>query len=161
MQTFPLVHASMMQCVKKTIMTEGVIKGLYAGTVPALVCNIAENSILFLSYGICQKILMKFNNDRDLKELSALNNACAGSMASFVASLAICPTELVKCKLQALYETKKGISPQIGPVNLVKTILKQEGIQGFYRGFVPTIAREMPGYFFFFGGYEGIFSYDQ
>lgn len=25
---------------------------------------------------------------------------------------------------------------------------------GLFRGFGPTVAREMPGYFFFFGGYE-------
>ncbi|XP_044748225.1 mitochondrial ornithine transporter 1 [Coccinella septempunctata] len=154
MQTFPLVNESMMQCMKKTIKTEGVIKGLYAGTVPALVCNVAENSILFLSYGICQKIIQKINNN-SFKQLTTLENACAGSMASFVASLAICPTELIKCKLQALYETKSEGASKIGPMNLVRGILQQEGILGLYRGFIPTIAREMPGYFFFFGGYEG------
>lgn len=156
MQTFPSQNGSMIKCMKNTIMSEGILKGLYAGTVPALVCNIAENSILFLSYGVCQKIIQKIHNDGELKHLSALNNACAGSLASFVASLAICPTELIKCKLQALYETKNGkTTSQIGPINLFKNILRQEGVKGLYRGFIPTVAREMPGYFFFFGGYEG------
>ena len=31
------------------------IRGLYAGTVPALAANIAENSVLFAGYGVCQK----------------------------------------------------------------------------------------------------------
>lgn len=36
----------------------------------------------------------------------------------------------------------------------MKQILKQEGVPGMFRGLTSTIAREMPGYFFFFGGYE-------
>lgn len=32
--------------------------------------------------------------------------------------------------------------------------MRQEGIVGMFRGLVPTFAREVPGYFFFFGGYE-------
>ena len=41
-----------------------------------------------------------------------------------------------------------------GPWGLTKQILKAEGIRGLFKGLVPTFAREMPGYFFFFGGYE-------
>ncbi|KAL3266408.1 hypothetical protein HHI36_010584 [Cryptolaemus montrouzieri] len=156
MQTFPSEYGSMIKCVKNTLLTEGISKGLYAGTVPALVCNIAENSILFLSYGLCQKFIQKVNGISNVNQLTTLNNACAGSLASFFASLAICPTELIKCKLQALHETngKVNISDSASS-KIVRHILKSEGIMGLYRGFVPTIAREMPGYFFFFGGYEG------
>uniref|UniRef100_A0A915JQ01 Uncharacterized protein n=1 Tax=Romanomermis culicivorax TaxID=13658 RepID=A0A915JQ01_ROMCU len=32
--------------------------------------------------------------------------------------------------------------------------MRSEGILGFFKGFWPTFAREVPGYFFFFGGYE-------
>ena len=42
-----------------------------------------------------------------------------------------------------------------GPWALTKQVVRTEGIQGLFRGLVPTFAREMPGYFFFFGGYEG------
>lgn len=43
---------------------------------------------------------------------------------------------------------------KIGPWKLTKDILRNEGIKGMFRGLTPTFAREMPGYFFFFGGYE-------
>lgn len=33
-------------------------------------------------------------------------------------------------------------------------IVKQEGLLGLFRGMTSTWAREVPGYFFFFGGYE-------
>ena len=35
-------------------MKEG-IRGLYAGTIPALAASVAENSVLFAGYGVCQK----------------------------------------------------------------------------------------------------------
>ena len=37
---------------------------------------------------------------------------------------------------------------------LTKQIIQESGISGLYRGLTSTIAREMPGYFFFFGAYE-------
>lgn len=33
-------------------------------------------------------------------------------------------------------------------------IIRQEGFLGLFRGMTSTWAREIPGYFFFFGGYE-------
>jgi solute carrier family 25 ornithine transporter 2/15 len=39
-------------------MKEGISKGLYAGTIPAVVANVAENSVLFAAYGTCQKVMM-------------------------------------------------------------------------------------------------------
>jgi solute carrier family 25 ornithine transporter 2/15 len=37
---------------------------------------------------------------------------------------------------------------------MVREIFREQGIRGFYHGLVSTFAREMPGYFFFFGAYE-------
>ena len=41
-----------------------------------------------------------------------------------------------------------------GPWQLTKYIVKQEGPFALFKGLQATLAREMPGYFFFFGGYE-------
>lgn len=41
------------------------------------------------------------------------------------------------------------------PYSLTKDIIQREGIKGMFRGLGSTIAREMPGYFVFFGAYEG------
>lgn len=84
--------------------------------------------------------------------MSLLGNATSGFLAAFFSSFTLCPTELIKCKLQALHEMKQA--KRISPFQLTKQILKAEGIKGMFRGITPTFAREMPGYFFFFGGYE-------
>ena len=55
--------------------------GLYAGTVPSLVANVAENAVLFLAYGAAQN-LVSHGVGKQRKELNILENACAGSLAS-------------------------------------------------------------------------------
>lgn len=161
MQTFPTLYTGMVNCFKGTLITDGVVRGLYAGTVPALVSNVTENSVLFMCYGLCQKFMQNITHTRRIEDLSTLSNATAGFLAAFFSSIAICPTELVKCKLQAMYERNKQDLAlgkkveRVGPSKLVSQILKREGVSGFFKGFVPTLVREMPGYFLFFGGYEG------
>ncbi|KAJ3630856.1 hypothetical protein MTP99_012025 [Tenebrio molitor] len=161
MQTFPNLYTNMINCFMKTLRTDGVYRGLYAGTVPALAANITENSILFLCYGFCQKFIQQVSGTPSVTQLSSMQNATAGFLASFFSSLAICPTELLKCKLQAMYEVQKQQESQgikvvrLGPMKLAAEILRNDGPLGLFRGLVPTLVREMPGYFFFFGAYEG------
>jgi solute carrier family 25 ornithine transporter 2/15 len=159
MQTFPHLYHGMVHCSKETWLKEGIVRGFYAGTVPALVANIAENSVLFAGYGACQKVMAIVTHTEKVQDLDILSNATAGCMAAFFTAFALCPTELIKCRLQAMREmqAQAKVIPQtrIGPFNLTKQILKKEGIPGLFRGLTSTIAREMPGYFFFFGGYEG------
>lgn len=57
MQTFPSMYNGMVNCVLQTLRSDGIIRGLYAGTAPALVANVAENSVLFAAYGGCQKVI--------------------------------------------------------------------------------------------------------
>ncbi|XP_050304212.1 mitochondrial ornithine transporter 1 [Anthonomus grandis grandis] len=162
MQTFPSLYTNMVDCFKKTYIQDGICRGLYAGTIPALATNVVENSVLFLCYGFCQKIIINMTGANSAEDLTVLANAWAGFLASFFSSVAITPTELIKCKLQAMHEVNnqavsRGLTPPkyISPLGLTREIARNEGVRGLFRGLVPTLAREMPGYFFFFGGYEG------
>ena len=47
-----------------------------------------------------------------VEDLTPLANASAGFFAAFFSSLTLCPTELVKCRLQALQETQSLNSQQ-------------------------------------------------
>ncbi|XP_065337378.1 mitochondrial ornithine transporter 1 isoform X1 [Cloeon dipterum] len=179
MQTFPKLYTGMLHCCKETWVKDGIIRGFYAGTTPALMANIAENSVLFAGYGACQKVVATFTNTPKVQDLSVPANATAGCMAAFFTAFALCPTELIKCRLQAMREMhsqrpnekvftilttsiarSSNFYPcsfqhvRIGPFGLTKQILQKEGASGMFRGLTSTIAREMPGYFFFFGGYE-------
>lgn len=41
-----------------------------------------------------------------------------------------------------------------GPLAVTKHVLHTEGVRGLFRGFFPTLVREVPGFFCFFGAYE-------
>lgn len=47
MQTFPTIYTGMTDCLMQTLRKDGFVRGWYAGSVPAVVANVAENSILF------------------------------------------------------------------------------------------------------------------
>lgn len=130
------MYKGFIDCITSTYKQVG-LRGLYQGTTPALVANIAENSVLFMSYGFCQQVIRfaaGLHSDAVLRWVSGkviqaavevyirskkkqqqknpfaslyfsdVEKACAGSVASIFSSLVLCPTELVKCRLQAMYE---------------------------------------------------------
>jgi len=158
MQTFPQLYPNLSTCFKQTLAKEGVVRGLYAGTLPSLAANVAENSILFAAYGACQKLVASsLAGGCRVEDLSVVHNGLSGFLAAFWSSLALCPTELVKCRLQAMREsvTSQGKqAPRIGPYQLTRQILREDGVPGLFRGLTATFTREMPGYFFFFLAYE-------
>ncbi|ETN71203.1 hypothetical protein NECAME_00892 [Necator americanus] len=148
-QTFPKLYKNWVTCLRDTYRLDG-IRGLYAGTVPALVANIAENAVLFTAYGYCQKAVSVISGHYDVKSMTPLENASAGSLASVFAALVLCPTELVKCRLQAARE----VGHKCTPFSVCRDMFNERGIRGFFIGMSPTLAREVPGYFCFFGAYE-------
>jgi len=157
MQTFPHLYPNLIECTKQTLLKDGVARGLYAGTVPSLAANIGENSVLFAAYGGCQKLVARATGVNKTENLGMFANGLSGFLAAFWSSLVLCPTELVKCRLQAMRESEALAGrppPKIGPGKLTGQILRQDGVPGLFRGLTATFTREMPGYFFFFMAYE-------
>lgn len=148
MQTFPQTYPNSFKCFVVTLKNEGLFRGLYAGTTPSLAANVAENAVLFCAEDYCKQQVCQFTG-RYGDDMTVIDKGTSGFFAGFFSSIALCPTELVKCKLQALNETN---SKPISASQLTKKIFRSEGIGGFYKGFVSTLAREMPGYFSFFAG---------
>jgi len=154
---------------------------MYAGTAPALLANVAENGVLFAAYGPCQR-LVAFALDLfggpsadtavvDVeKKLGPAGMATAGSLASLCSAFALCPTELIKVRLQAAdldrancVSGKVAGRPQnaaTGTLQVVARVWTTEGgLRGMYRGLGSTVAREMPGYYVFFLAYEASRTY--
>ncbi|KAJ8473605.1 hypothetical protein ONZ51_g7770 [Trametes cubensis] len=93
----------------------------------------------------------------------------AGAGGGLVASVATCPLDVIKTKLQA----QRAVNPQQGYLGVtrpaqrtsssplrapatVKDILKHDGIRGLYRGLGPTILGYLPTWAIYFAVYDGI-----
>lgn len=70
MQTFPHLYKGMYNCLKQTLKNDGIVRGLYAGTTPAIMANVAENSVLFAAYGYCQNFVCRLSG----VEVTSLTN---------------------------------------------------------------------------------------
>ena len=103
MQMFPILYKNAFTCFVQTLKRDGIYRGLYAGTVPALAANVAENSVLFCALPPCKKLVSTVVN-RPVEDLNPFMSGCAGGIAAIFSSLVLCPTELVKCKQQAMRE---------------------------------------------------------
>lgn len=155
---------------------------MYAGTTPALLANVAENGVLFAAYGPCQRLVAFAMDlfggggvavDDGEKKLGPAGMATAGSLASLCSAFALCPTELIKVRLQAAdlerSNTAKnggaakhshGSRAAAGTLQVVARVWTTEGgLRGMYRGLGSTVAREMPGYYVFFLAYEASRTY--
>ncbi|KAI0632009.1 mitochondrial NAD transporter [Trametes polyzona] len=83
------------------------------------------------------------------------NSMIAGAGGGLVASVATCPLDVIKTKLQA----QRAVNPQqgyLGVVATVKDILKHDGFRGLYRGLGPTILGYLPTWAIYFAVYDGI-----
>jgi solute carrier family 25 ornithine transporter 2/15 len=55
-----------------------------------------------MAYGQCQRLVCSLTNKTNSEQLTTFENMLAGSFGSIFSSLVLCPTELVKCRLQTL-----------------------------------------------------------
>lgn len=156
MQTFPKENPTILKTFYRVARQDGLLRGLYAGTVPSLMANVGENAVLFVAYGQCQRLVARACGLHNIEDLHPVGNAVAGSCSAVFSALWLCPTEHVKCQLQVLRELKKKDPSvkMVGPFKLTRNILREEGLGGLFLGLKPTWSREIPGYFCFFFGYE-------
>jgi mitochondrial ornithine carrier protein len=77
---------------------------------------------------------------------------CGGISGAFT-SLLLTPIELVKCKMQVpvLLPASK-----IGPLSIISSIYRIQGLKGFWHGQMGTLIRETGGSAAWFGSYEGM-----
>ncbi|KAJ7600850.1 mitochondrial NAD transporter [Mycena floridula] len=83
------------------------------------------------------------------------NSMIAGAGGGLIASVATCPLDVVKTKLQA-QRAVHGQHGYQGVLGTVKTIFIHDGLRGFYRGLGPTILGYLPTWAIYFAVYDGI-----
>ncbi|TYJ54595.1 hypothetical protein B9479_004725 [Cryptococcus floricola] len=114
----------------------GGFKGVYRGIGSVGLGSAPGASAFFVTYEALKKQLPKielFANN------SSLTHMAAASGSEYVSCLIRVPTEVVKSRTQT---SAYGVGKS--SIHSAMSIMKLEGIRGFYRGFGITLTREIP-----------------
>ncbi|KNA16433.1 hypothetical protein SOVF_089040 [Spinacia oleracea] len=152
-------YSGAMDAVRQTIAAEGP-KGLYKGMGAPLATVAAFNAVLFTVRGQMETML----KSEPGASLSVGQQVTCGAGAGVAVSFLACPTELIKCRLQA-QSSVSGVGAAAvavkygGPIDVAKQVLSEAGARGLFKGLIPTLAREVPGNAAMFGVYEAVKMY--
>ncbi|RHZ33911.1 hypothetical protein DYB37_002870 [Aphanomyces astaci] len=172
LQTHGAHYTSPWHCARHTVQHEGV-RGLFKGLASPLVGSVPINALVFGVHGSTLRAL-------DSAAMPSLSSVFyAGSIAGFVQSFVVAPTDLVKCQLQVqdgyththtfpypLYHScvfslflacsfqRGGRRTFAGPMDCIRHITATHGARGMFQGLWPTILRDTFSYGVYFYVYE-------
>ncbi|EPS62807.1 hypothetical protein M569_11981, partial [Genlisea aurea] len=151
-------YAGAMDALRQTLASEGP-RGLYKGMGAPLATVAAFNAVLFTVRGQMEALLRSEPGVALTVQQQVVCGAGAGVAVSFLA----CPTELIKCRLQAQSVLATTVGEAVkygGPIDVARHVFRSEGgARGLFKGVGPTLAREVPGNAVMFGVYEGVKQY--
>ncbi|KAI0265393.1 mitochondrial carrier domain-containing protein [Gloeopeniophorella convolvens] len=126
----------------RSIIREEGFGRLYRGLVPPLLLEAPKRATKFAANDFWGKTFKKFSGEAQMtQKLSILTGCSAGATESFV----VVPFELVKIKLQDKSSTYGG------PLDVVRQIVRKDGLLGLYSGMEATFWRHL----WWNGGYFG------
>ncbi|KAL9264405.1 UDP-rhamnose/UDP-galactose transporter 5-like protein [Drosera capensis] len=152
----PPKYSGAMDAIRQTVAAEGP-RGLFKGMGAPLATVAAFNALLFTVRGQMESLL----RSKPGEPLSIGQQVVCGAGAGVAVSFLACPTELIKCRLQAQSALAGAGSAAVavkygGPMDVARHVLAEAGVKGLFKGLVPTLAREVPGNAVMFGVYEGL-----
>ena len=160
LQTTHGVYNGALDCVRKTIAREGMVRGLYAGVSAPLVGVTPMFAVSFWGYGVGKKLVDRFSDvtvKNGTKQYSVAQVSAAGFFSAIPMTLITAPFERVKVllQIQGQKELKPGEKPKYsGGVDVVRQLYKEGGIRSVFRGSAMTLARDGPGSALYFAVYE-------
>ncbi|KAI6685124.1 hypothetical protein NL676_031037 [Syzygium grande] len=124
--------------VRKVMKVEGV-RGLYRGFGLTALTQSPASALWWGAYGAAQHIIWRSLGYKDEMEKPShaemvTVQATAGLLAGACSSIITTPVDTVKTRLQVM-DNFSGGRPSV--LNTTKTLLKEDGWWGFYRGFGP------------------------
>lgn len=139
--------------VQNIINSDGILS-LWRGATIAFLGQICENTTSFVLNAHFQRLL-----DTGEGNISTARSFFVGSLAGFFTSLAICPIETVKCRVQVAQVT--SIDRKSSVSSIVKEIFTSQGIgiRGLYYGIFPQMSRDIHGSAIYFGCYDLLFNF--
>ncbi|XP_062866449.1 mitochondrial adenyl nucleotide antiporter SLC25A23 isoform X2 [Trichomycterus rosablanca] len=120
----------------RAMVKEGGLMALWRGNGINVLKIAPETAIKFLAY---EQIKTLIHGSKDGGSLKVRERFLAGSLAGATAQTAIYPMEVLKTRL-----TLRKTGQYSGVFDCARQILQKEGVQAFYKGYIPNILGIIP-----------------
>jgi len=145
-------YRSTLHALTSIIRNEGA-HTLFRGITSPLITTAPLNGLVFASYRFFMRAqLSDANANPNLAQI-----ALAGAATGVVGSLISTPTELIKVHQQLLTDRTPSSKP-LTAAEVAKSVFRQHGLKGLYRGITATAFRDS-GYGAYFAAYEATLMY--
>ncbi|KAF9927372.1 hypothetical protein BGZ67_007548 [Mortierella alpina] len=130
---FPLDTLKTRLQSKAGFAASGGFRGVYSGLTSAVIGSAPGASMFFVTYEGLKKTLSAVIPDPQHAPVVHMMSASGGEIAACFVRV---PTEVIKQRMQTKQFTTTTAA--------VKSVIHNEGVLGFYRGYFSTVAREIP-----------------
>ena len=135
------IYTGPIDVVRSLMSSLGFFRGVYRGYFATIICRMS-NYAYFGPYELFRRKLAGTNSSGGQKKLSMGATVLAGAGAGICYWLACYPMDVVKNKIQA--------APDIWPpkysgfMGAAREVYRNQGVRGFFVGFLPCILRAVP-----------------
>ncbi|CAL8402318.1 unnamed protein product [Arctogadus glacialis] len=140
-------YAGPMDCVKQLYKQNG-IRGIYKGTGLTLMRDLPASGMYFMTYEWLKNLLTPAGKSHN--ELSIPSILFAGGMAGVFNWAVAIPADVLKSRYQTAAE---GMYPH-GVRDVLRELIREEGIGSLYKGFTAVMLRAFPANAACFLGFE-------
>ncbi|KAL7555029.1 hypothetical protein ACHAWF_018610 [Thalassiosira exigua] len=132
-------YTGMVDCARQ-VLKEGGMASLYKGTVATLVRDIPGTIAYFGMYEFAKREMMRLQGiDPEKGQLSPVAVLTAGGLAGMACWTVGIPADVIKSRYQTAPEGKYD-----GIADVYRTLVREEGYAGLFRGLRPALLRAFP-----------------
>ncbi|XP_071314906.1 mitochondrial carnitine/acylcarnitine carrier protein-like [Trachinotus anak] len=139
-------YAGPLDCAVRLYKEQG-IRSVYKGTVLTLIRDVPSNGLYFLTYEYLKNFLTP--EGQSVSQLSTPNILLAGGVAGILNWTIALPPDVLKSNFQTAADGKYR-----GLVDVLRTLLREEGPKALYKGFNAVFLRAFPANAACFLGFE-------
>ncbi len=131
----------------KMILRESGPKGLYQGLTATILKQSSNQGFRFMAFNKYKDVISKMHSEK----LSAFESLIGGMIAGCFSTVCNNPFDVIKTQMQGM-----RASQYKNTVDCFRQLLRDEGVQGFYKGLIPRLGRVVPGQGIIFMSYDVI-----
>lgn len=147
-----LSHMRGVTVFRQTLKNDG-IRGIFRGFGTSAVGSLPGRVLALTSLEVSKDMMLKYTEHLNISETSRVGiaNGVAGMMSNLVSCVYFVPLEVVCQRL--MVQGLPGTTFCNGPYDVVRKVIKAEGIRGMYRGFGLTAVTQSPASALWWGAY--------